>query len=121
MEPNDPLPTAATDENAVAVLAEFAEAGWGENHVVRAGGDIECGRCGETAAADRWTAQAQHRIEGASDPDALQLVVGLECPNCEARGAIVIGYGPNGSDEDGEIVMNLDMADDLADPIASAS
>ncbi len=42
-------------------------------------------------------------------------------PECEARGAIVIGYGPNGSDEDGETVMNLDMADDLADPIASAS
>lgn len=118
MDASDPTEFPATDESAVEVLEDFAEAGWTANHLVRPEGEIKCGTCEETSSADRWVAEAEHRIEGASDPDDMQLVVGLSCPECEARGAIVIGYGPNGSVDDGDVLRRLDL-DDVSDPIAS--
>lgn len=118
MSESEPPEFAATDESAVPVLQEFADAGWSINHIVRSDGDVECGECGESSSADRWTVEAQHRIEGASDPDDLQLVAGMLCPECEAKGSIIIGYGPNASDNDGDVLLGLDL-DDVSDPIAS--
>lgn len=120
MDPTAVDQTSPADENAVSVLEEFAEAGWSVNHLIRPGGAIECGRCGATSPVDRWSIGAQHRIEGASDPDALQLVVGAACPQCEAQGVIVLGYGPTASDDDGDVLLGLHL-DDAHDPIASTS
>ena len=120
MEDNVAPPSSLGDESAVSVLEEFADAGWTVDHLVRSSGEIECGRCNEVVSADRWLIGAQHRIEGASDPDDMQLAVGLACPQCEARGAIVIGYGPMASENDSDVMLRLDL-DDVADPIAAST
>ncbi|MEP1126375.1 MAG: hypothetical protein ABJH68_21030 [Ilumatobacter sp.] len=121
---DDPTSTSSTpsgpgDQSALSVLATFADGGWSIDHLVRPGGEIECGRCGESTLADRWRGEAEHRIEGASDPDDLQLAAGISCPRCEAQGAIVLGYGPMASDDDADVMLALDL-DDAIDPVASS-
>lgn len=106
-----------TDESAVSVLEDFANEGWATNHIVRSDGAIECGACGEQSSADRWAVGAQHRIEGASDPDALQLIVGVSCPHCEDQGALVLGYGPNASTDESDVMLRFDL-DEVPDPVA---
>lgn len=110
-------PTNPADTSTLAVLAQFAADGFDENHLVTDRGDVTCGACATTAHTESWDIGAQHRVEGASDPDDLQLVVGLACPQCSARGAVVAAYGPTGSEADTLFVKALDLAG-VQDPLA---
>ena len=72
-------------------------------------------------AADGWTTSdigAMHRVEGASDPSDMQLVVGMTCPVCLTSGVVVLGYGPAASELDQQFLAALD--DSVAiDPVAN--
>lgn len=115
---SDPDPAVeAADAPVTSVLDRFAEAGWSANSLVRDGGRVECGACGEEQAAGDVDVEAVHRIEGASDPDDLQMVVGVRCQGCSEGGALVLGYGPNASEEDAEVYSAIDL-DGAPDPIA---
>lgn len=107
----------AGDDSVVTVLDKFRAAGWGVNHVVREQGKIECGQCGAVVSADVLDITAQHRVEGASDPDDMQIVLGFSCPECAAAGAVVVAYGPTGSENDLDL-MSLVKNSDAADPTA---
>ncbi|MEA3136534.1 MAG: hypothetical protein QOC71_815 [Thermoplasmata archaeon] len=58
------------------------------------GGRIACAGCGQETSADEARVEAQHRIEGVSDPADNMLVVGLRCAGCNDRGTLVLPYGP---------------------------
>lgn len=68
---------------------------------------LKCGSCGEESPAGDFDVIDEHRLEGASDPDDMVLVVGATCPRCRADGAIVVGFGPLASDADSDIVQAL--------------
>lgn len=108
------------DDGAVAVLAAFSDEGWSLNHIVRSHGRIACGECGEESRSSEWSAGAEHRIEGASDPDDMQLVVGAACPRCHGKGAMLFVYGPAASAEDTDALAGLDLSD-VTDPVAAPS
>lgn len=107
----------AGDDSVVSVLNEFRSAGWGVNHVVGERGTVECGECGRTSAAEALTIDARHRVEGASDPDDMQIVLGFACPACGAAGAVVAAYGPTGSENDLDFMSQVDHSD-APDPLA---
>jgi hypothetical protein len=44
------------------------------------------------------------RLEGASDPADMVAIVALTCPNCGARGTVVLGFGPAGSPDDADVL-----------------
>jgi len=110
--------SSASDESVVEVLGRFAEEGWAANHVVRPDAEMKCGHCARQTPVDRLDVDALHRVEGASDPDDMQLVVGMTCPHCSTRGALVIAFGPSASDTDAEFLVDLDL-DGRADPVAA--
>ncbi len=70
-------------------------------------GQLACSACGTDFAAGELAELTQRRLEGASDPDDMVLVVTGVCPSCQARGVLVVGYGPNASAEDSAVVMRL--------------
>ncbi len=107
----------AADLSVVAVLERFADEGWTADHTARPDGIMECGRCRRQTPAHELTVDALHRVEGASDPDDMQMVIGVACPNCGASGALVVSYGPIASERDAALVADLDL-DDASDPIA---
>lgn len=111
----DPTPdddaTNAGDLSLLPVLDAFAENGWSANHLTRPDGEMKCGGCGENTHSSKLEAITVHRIEGASDPDDMQMVLGIECPRCATKGVLVVGYGPSAEEQDAEFLIELGMAD----------
>lgn len=71
------------------------------------GGRVRCSSCDLEAPADAMRIEAQHRVEGASDPADNVLVVGLHCPGCNDRGTLVLPYGPRARRDDADVLRAL--------------
>jgi hypothetical protein len=93
---------------ASGVLRSFAEAGIAEQF--RPGDDpgtLRCSACETTSEAAWFDVIEERRLEGTSDPDDMVLIVAASCPACGAKGAVVLGYGPESSAEDADVVASL--------------
>jgi hypothetical protein len=56
-----------------------------------------------------------------SDPADMVAVVAITCPVCGARGTSILGFGPNATEQDSEVLSNLrDHRGDDAAPGHSA-
>lgn len=106
------VPTPPSDNTTMTqVLEELEAAGWIGQLVPCAGGTIRCVTCDATSAAFDLVVQVERRLEGASDPDDMSLVVATNCPICGAPSTVVLGYGPMASDQDSDIVVALQRTD----------
>jgi hypothetical protein len=90
------------------VLHAYDEKGFNGELAVRGDGAIECLTCRRVQPARSFDARALRRLEGASDPDDMLAVAALVCPNCGARAALVLNYGPLASAEDAAVLRDLD-------------
>ena len=70
-------------------------------------GSLTCRACGSVSDAADFTILEERRLEKASDPDDAVLVVAASCPVCRASGAIVLGYGPDASEVDSDLLVGL--------------
>jgi hypothetical protein len=101
------------------VLDSWDESGFAEQFVVDDEARIACVSCATTSDASRFEVAHTRRLEGASDPDDLLAVYALRCPACGIGGTLVVGYGPNATDQDGDVLSVLRTApSDAADPPA---
>ena len=91
----------------VELLAGYAAAGYDTEMFVTSESRVQCAACGKASAPADTEMNSLRRMEGASDPDDLQVVVALACGNCGARGALVLGYGPNAASEDANVLSGL--------------
>ena len=103
------------------VLADAAEAGYREQVVVTDDGDLRCTKCNTTVPVAEFEVAGFHRLEGASDPSDMLLVVWGTCPGCAKGGVATFGYGPNAGAADGKVLeaLDLDRAPDDAGSAAS--
>ncbi len=102
------IPGAPSDNtSAGAVLASFRQEGYGTDLWAKPGGQLLCGSCRVASPAAAYTIGRERRLEGASDPDDMQLVVGATCPSCGARGVISLQYGPNAGADDADVLVAL--------------
>ncbi len=117
MRTEDPVDLAdhgmpSDNDSLTGVLRDLAASGFAGSY--RPAGEpvegqpaVVCGACGRAAPAGDLAVVEQRRLEGASDPDDLVLAVAATCPACGAGGVIVLGYGPEASPEDADIVAAL--------------
>ena len=89
------------------IIATLEAAGFTGQMASRADGMLLCFTCRQESPATSFQLLAQRRTEGASDPDDMLAIVGLVCPNCGTRGTAVLGYGPESSDDDAEVLAHL--------------
>ncbi len=92
----------------VGLLSRYAADGYDTELMVTRDGQIRCLACDHESDPADTDLDSMQRVEGASDPDDLQVIAALTCPNCGAKGAIVVAYGPNGSPEDADVLAALD-------------
>lgn len=92
----------------VSVLSSLEDEGFGSQLIPGPDATIRCGACGESSPAAEFEVEAVRRLEGASDPDDMMIVIGARCPRCAAAGTLVLGYGPNASEDDAAISAALD-------------
>ena len=84
----------------VSVLQALEDEGFTGQLIAESDARIRCGACGETLPATEFQVEAVRRLEGASDPDDMMIVVGARCPQCGEAGTLVLGYGPNAGEDD---------------------
>lgn len=96
------------DTTILDVLEDFEAQGFTGQFVPRAGAQVECVACGKRSPADHTLLRHLRRLEGASDPADMLAVVALECPHCDALGTAVLGYGPEASALDAEVLAGLE-------------
>jgi hypothetical protein len=63
-------------------------------------GRLRCHVCGSDHVAEGAVVDRIYRFEGASDPDYSDIVFGLRCPVCGARGTLASAFGPNADPEE---------------------
>ena len=106
----EPVAGAPSDNATLTeVLAGLADAGWTESFAAVDGGALRCGRCRKEIEGADLTVDSTRRLEGASDPDDMLLVVAARCPACGAQGCAALAYGPEASAEDSDAVAALDL------------
>jgi hypothetical protein len=99
----------ADDASASGILRNLAQEGYGTQFVPGPSpGVLRCCACGSVSSATDFRVQRERRLEGVSDPDDMVLIVAASCPVCSSGGAIVLGYGPNASADDTDLVMALE-------------
>ncbi len=96
------------DRTIREVLAGLEARGFKGQFVPRAGAQVECIACGKRSPADHTLLRQLCRLEGDSDPADMLAVVALACPRCDALGTAVLGYGPEASDIDAEVLSGLE-------------
>lgn len=99
--------TPSDNTTVEAVLACFAGEGFTVDLWARPDGFILCGACRTSSPAAAFAVGRQRRLEGASDPADMQLVVGATCPACGAKGVLSLHYGPTSGADDADILVAL--------------
>ena len=91
----------------VSVLASLGEQGFTAQLIPAENASVQCGACNVTSPASSFEVLARRRLEGASDPDDMLTVIGARCPRCASKGALILGYGTNASEDDAAISVEL--------------
>lgn len=95
------------DETLVAVLDRLAADGFGGQLVAADGGVVRCVVCSALHPASSISADAATRLEGASDPDDMVLVVPARCAGCGTGAVLVLAFGPEAAAADLEVARQL--------------
>lgn len=109
-DPHPPLNIAPDPDalsSSTAVVRDMRARGFTADLLPREGGRLRCSHCGQSSGAAEFGDLEEERLEGASDPDDMLLVVAARCPNCGTGGTVVLGYGPEASGADSDVVAAL--------------
>ena len=99
-----------SDRTILEVLDKMEAQGFTGQFMPRDGAQIECVSCHQLMPADATVLRTLERLEGASDPDDMVAVVGLECPHCGAKGTAVLSFGPEAPLLDVEVLRSFEDA-----------
>ncbi len=109
-EPSDhaspPPPSAHPAGMSLAeVLQRFAAEGYRADFELDDDtGAVTCISCSTTTPPEQVEVAASRRVEGASDPADMAIVLGARCPSCDSRGVIICRYGPEASAGDAKLL-----------------
>lgn len=101
----DETPTPIPDDTPLNEVVDAWDAeGYAGQFRVEPDAQILCLSCGAPSPAADHSANNVTRLEGPSDPADMEIVVPLECPNCGARGTLVLNYGPEASADEADVL-----------------
>lgn len=82
------------DTGLSSVQSVLADDGFSGQFIAAAESRILCTRCRSLVSAAWLRADEVTRLEGASDPDDMLVVIPLSCPVCGQQGTLTMNYGP---------------------------
>lgn len=83
-------------------------------------GDVLCLTCRNVIPADAVDASRATRLEGASDPADMTMVVPVECSACGADGSLVVAYGPNAGEAESDFLVRSQRSPTATQPGVTA-
>lgn len=109
----EPVPGAPSDNTtAVAEIDALREQGYGADFVVGEGGVVRCTQCRHEEQPGDLDVDVFRRLEGASDPDDMSAILAITCRDCGTKGIVMVGYGPNASPDEGDLLLAVDTPED---------
>ena len=112
-DPMEPVPGAPSDNTtAVEEIDDLRELGYGADFVVGEGGVVRCTSCRTEEPPGDLEVDVFRRLEGASDPDDMSAILALTCRECGTKGIVMVGYGPNASPEETDLLLAVDTPQD---------
>lgn len=113
-------PVGTADEPTLTdVLASYAAAGFDSQLAATDNGLVHCFACGVSVAPADAELHSLRRLEGASDPADMLAVAAVSCRSCDAKGVLVLNYGPEATA--GEAAVLLGLEDRRSDDILPAA
>ena len=91
------------------VLNELRIAGYGCQLIAQTDGTARCTACETNSPASRIKIDGYRRLEGASDVADMSIIAWAGCPSCAEGGVLMLGYGPNASEADEAVIIDLDL------------
>lgn len=82
------------DTALLAVESVLADEGFTGQFIAAPEARVLCTNCRSLIAAAWLRADEVTRLEGASDPADMLVVIPLTCPVCATRGTLIINFGP---------------------------
>jgi hypothetical protein len=98
----------AAPETVLEAVQLLESEGYTATLTILTDGTIRCGSCSQTHAVSDALVDRVYRFEGASDPDDEAIVLGVRCPQCDAKSTFVSAFGPNA---DPAVLDRLQMLD----------
>jgi hypothetical protein len=95
------------DDSLLEVERRLHLDGWTGQFRAVDGAQLECLTCRKTFPAGACDADRVIRLEGASDPADMAIVVPVECPHCATRGTFVSNYGPEVTPEEADVLRSI--------------
>lgn len=110
-DPTTSDPGSAPQDDALHAVIEQMAGGHeqGQFQTVE-GAIIVCLTCRNRFGAESQNADDIARLEGASDPADMAMLVPVRCPHCSTAGTLVLRYGPEASAEEAELILALDRS-----------
>jgi hypothetical protein len=93
-------------ETVTDAVEQLQRQGYDVNFELGADG-INCRACNQRHMPERLDVTHTFRFEGATNPSDEEIVLGVRCPDCGARGVIVSAYGPSAEPELFELLVRL--------------
>jgi hypothetical protein len=90
-----------------AIIEEFERHGYESDMVPLEGGRVRCVHCRSVVDARDLRVVAIRRLEGASDPDDMSMIIAVDCPICEEGATLVFNYGPSMGEAEQDVLMAL--------------
>lgn len=95
MSSDDPIRREPSDHTTMReVIDGFVAAGHVGDLYAEPAATVRCGTCQAVSAASLLVAVSIRRLEGASDPADMAVVVAAACPVCGTPGTLVLSFGP---------------------------
>ena len=105
-----PAGSAPHDDALLDVTDQMAAAGGDGQFQTLEGAQIRCLTCRERFGADTQHADDVARLEGASDPADMAMLVPVVEQFGHTTGTLVVRYGPEASAEEAELLVALDRS-----------
>jgi hypothetical protein len=90
------------------VLRGYEADGYTKSLWAAADGKLRCEGCREEIDPSELEVDEIRRLEGASDPDDMMIVVVGRCGRCGSKVQMVLHYGPEASQEEAEALSHLE-------------
>ncbi len=100
-------PVAQDAQTLTTALQALERAGYAGQFKVLDFARVQCLTCREEFDGRDAAIESLRRLEGASDPADMLAVVALTCPRCDAKGTLVLSYGPDASLEESQLLVAL--------------
>jgi hypothetical protein len=96
-------------EPLAEVVRRYERHGFPSRFAARPGGNVRCEACQRDHPALWVGLLALHRLGGQAGAGGVDVAVAaVECPACEERGILALGFGPSGPVEDRLVLSLLD-------------